>query len=78
MRKLWEVFILILSLYVIVVLAIEIVSDWSETTINILEQVDLFICFIFLADWLYFFVKAKKKKEEPWPSAAEDVMRGCG
>ena len=62
MKGMWNWIILTLSLYVIVVLSLEVVSDWSEHTIAILETIDLVICIIFLADWFYFLSKAEDKK----------------
>lgn len=61
--KLYDVFMLLLSLFVVVVLALDVVSNWSEQTVRILDRVDLGICIVFLADWAYFFARAESKKK---------------
>jgi voltage-gated potassium channel len=62
MKKLYEYGMLVLSLYVVAILAAEIVSDWSEIIITILEWIDFGMCIVFLADWFYFLGKAPDKK----------------
>ncbi|HPS12670.1 MAG TPA: ion transporter, partial [Prolixibacteraceae bacterium] len=63
-NKFWELFILFLSLYVIVELGIEIIHPFSQQTIDLINQIDLVICVIFLGDFFYFFFKAGKEKKE--------------
>jgi voltage-gated potassium channel len=62
MKKIYEYGLLVLSLYVVAILAAEIVCDWSATTSNALEWIDFGICIVFLADWFYFLGKAPNKK----------------
>lgn len=62
MKKYWEIFILILSLYVIVELAFEIVYPFSQETINIFNIIDAILCTIFLGDFFYFLFKAEDKR----------------
>jgi voltage-gated potassium channel len=58
----WETFILILSFYVIIELAIEIIYQFDQQTIDIINSVDLVICLIFLGDFFYFLWKSENKK----------------
>jgi len=58
----WEIFILILSFYVIIELAIEIIYQFDQQTIDIINSVDLVICLIFLGDFFYFLWKSENKK----------------
>lgn len=53
---------LLLSVYVVIVLALSIVSNWSDSTVQLLDRVDLAICLIFLTDWFVFFLRSKDKK----------------
>jgi voltage-gated potassium channel len=57
-NKHWEIFILILSLYVIIELALEIIYPFSEVTIKMINQIDFVICIIFLGDFFYYLYKA--------------------
>ncbi len=59
--KYYDFFILILSLYVLVVLALGVILNWSEETQLQLDRVDLAICIVFLADWFYFLAKSSNK-----------------
>jgi len=61
-KKYWDIFILLLSLYVIVELAIEIIYPFSQKTIDLINTLDLFICAIFLGDFFYFLYAAKGKE----------------
>jgi voltage-gated potassium channel len=63
MKKTYDYFMLVLSLYVIVILAIDVITDWSDTTAMVFERIDLGICVIFLVDWFYFLLKAENKKK---------------
>jgi len=60
--NLWESFILILSIYVLVELGYEVIYPLSDQTANIINTIDFFICMIFLGDFFYFLVKSKDKK----------------
>lgn len=60
-NKTWEIFMLFLSLYVIVELAIEFIYPFSQETIELINHFDLVICVIFLADFFYFLHKATNK-----------------
>lgn len=57
----WELFILILSLYAIFELAFEIVYPLSQSTVDVINTIDLVICIIFLIDFFYFLYKAENK-----------------
>ena len=59
----WDIFILLLSLYVIFELAIEVIYPFSDNTLSILGYVDIGICSIFIIDFIYGFIKSKDKKE---------------
>jgi voltage-gated potassium channel len=60
-KKYWDIFILILSLYVIIELAVELIHPFSEKTIGIINLIDLIICIIFLGDFFFFLWKAENK-----------------
>jgi voltage-gated potassium channel len=59
--KIWQTLIFILSLYVLIELAIEIIYPFSDHVINIINTVDFFICLIFLIDFFYFMWKSENK-----------------
>jgi voltage-gated potassium channel len=63
-NKYWELFILILSLYVIAELAVEIIYPFSNATIDLINRIDLYICLIFLGDFFFFLYKAGEDKIE--------------
>ncbi len=60
-RTAYSLFMLALSLYVVLQLAVEVISNWSQETVLIFDRIDLVICAIFLTDWFYFFAKAENK-----------------
>jgi voltage-gated potassium channel len=60
-KKYWDIFILILSLYVIIELAVELIHPFSEKTIEIINFIDLIICIIFLGDFFFFLWKSENK-----------------
>lgn len=62
-KQLYDLFMLLLSVYVVVELALEIVSDWPEETIQVLDRIDLAICIVFLSDWFYFLYHAENKSK---------------
>lgn len=64
-KNLWQFIILVLSLYVIIELAIEIIYPFSQKTIDLINHLDLFICAIFIGDFFYFFAKAGGEKADP-------------
>jgi voltage-gated potassium channel len=53
--------ILALSVYVLLQLAIEVITDPPSSVTLVLEFIDFGICIIFLADWAIFFVAAGDK-----------------
>jgi hypothetical protein len=61
-KKYWEIFILLLSLYVIIELSVEIIYPFSQQTIDLINTIDLFIFAFFLGDFFFFFFKAWKEK----------------
>ena len=63
MKKLYDYCMLVLSLYVIIILAIDVITDWSDATVLVFEKIDLGICVVFLADWFYFLARAENKKK---------------
>ena len=62
-KHVYDWFMLTLSLYVVVVLALSIVADWREEIQQTLDRGDTAICVVFLADWFYFLVKAENKRK---------------
>jgi voltage-gated potassium channel len=60
--NLWESFILILSIYVLVELGYEVIYPLSDETATVINTIDFFICMIFMGDFFYFFNKSKDKK----------------
>ena len=63
MKKLsiWEVFLFILSIYVVVELYLSSMITYSDRTKSGLLVIDTIICGIFLTDFFYRFYKAKNK-----------------
>ncbi len=57
----WDLIILVLSLYVLIELSLEIILTIPLKTLSILSTIDLFICIIFLFDWIYFFIRSESK-----------------
>ncbi len=61
LQGIWQRLILALSLYVLAQLSLEVILEIPVAVAEVLSLVDLGICIIFLADWLYSFLKAQKK-----------------
>ena len=59
----WDLIILLLSLYVVIELSITIILKLPANTQQVLDNIDLGICTIFLFDWFFFFFKAESKKK---------------
>lgn len=57
----WEIIILILSIYVFIELAIEVIYPFDQQTQTILDYIDLGICVIFLYDFFHFFFTSEDK-----------------
>ncbi len=57
----YEIFSVLLCVYVIVQLSLEIILDFSPKAMKIFEIIDFFVCAIFLGDWLFFFFQADHK-----------------
>ena len=53
---------LVLSLWVLVQLALEVLLELSPTAAQALVILDLAICIVFIADWIVFFVFAENKR----------------
>jgi voltage-gated potassium channel len=62
MKNYWEGLILILSIYVIMILALEVINEFSGNVVQILETIDIVICIIFLIDWFNFYFKSDNRK----------------
>lgn len=54
--NLWESFILLLSIYVIVELGYEVIYPLSDAAIWWVNTIDLVICAIFIGDFFYFSI----------------------
>lgn len=61
-NKYWDIIILVLSIYVLLELAIEIIYPFSQDSIKIINTIDFIICLIFLGDFFYFLHKSDDKK----------------
>lgn len=59
--RFYDLFMLALSLWVLVQLAIETLIELPATTMQVLAYVDLAICVVFIADWVFFLVRATDK-----------------
>lgn len=60
--KWYDSLILFLCIYVLVELAIEVITIIPNHILSILNYIDLAICIIFLFDWFFFLIKAENKK----------------
>jgi len=60
--KLWENFIILLSLYVLIELGYEIIYPLSEGAVQVINTIDFIICMIFLSDFFYFLHESENKK----------------
>lgn len=63
MKKYWNLFILILSIYVVIELSIEIIYTFSFNTQKIIDNVDIFISLVFLLDFFVFLYLSDNKKK---------------
>jgi voltage-gated potassium channel len=61
-KKYWDLIILVLSLYVILELAVELIYPFSQASIDLINIFDLIICVIFLGDFFFFLWKSEDKK----------------
>jgi voltage-gated potassium channel len=59
--KTYDAIMLFLSAYVLGQLAIEVILDLPPAVSQMLYWIDFGICMVFLADWVWFFVKADDK-----------------
>ncbi|HEX2938727.1 MAG TPA: potassium channel family protein [Ruminiclostridium sp.] len=59
--KVWDIAIIILSFYTVMEFFIELVTKIPEHALGVLEEIDFFICILFLADWIYYFIVSKDK-----------------
>ncbi len=60
---LWQIFILLLCVYVLSALFIDTVFSLPPETSKLLWLIDSFICFIFIGDFIYNVVSAENKLE---------------
>jgi voltage-gated potassium channel len=56
-------FMLVLSLWVLVQLALEILLEMSPAVVRALSVLDLVVCAVFIADWIVFFLLAEDKRK---------------
>ena len=62
-RKIYDIIMLSLIIYVLGQLAIEIIVPFQESTSRTLSQIDFSICILFLVDWIFFLIKSGNKKQ---------------
>ena len=62
----WDTIIFALSIYVLLQLATEVIVIFPSSLLEVFTAIDFVICIIFLADWVYFFIKAEDKKKYFW------------
>jgi voltage-gated potassium channel len=62
----WDTIIFALSIYVLLQLATEVIVIFPSSLLEVFTAIDFGICIIFLADWVYFFIKAENKKKYFW------------
>lgn len=60
--NLWESFILLLSIYVIIELGYEVIYPLSDAAIWWVNAIDLVICAIFIGDFFYFLYHSDNRK----------------
>lgn len=60
--KIWDISIIVLSFYTVIEFFIELVTKIPGHVLSMLENADFFICLLFLADWIYYFIVNKDKK----------------
>lgn len=61
--NLWQIFMLILCVYVLLALFVDTFFELDPGTSELLIQIDNAICFIFLADFFYTLYRAESKKQ---------------
>ena len=61
--NLFQLLLLVLSVYVLIVFAVETLAPLSEATVAILDRADFAICMVFLADFFIRLWKAPSKLE---------------
>jgi len=61
-RKIYDILMFFLIIYVLGQLAIEIIVPFREATSQTLSRIDFTICIIFLIDWIVFLIKSSNKK----------------
>lgn len=58
---LWKIFMLFLCIYVLAALAVEVVFSLPPEIVQLLKDIDYFVCLVFLADFAYKFFTAPRK-----------------
>jgi voltage-gated potassium channel len=59
--KIWELLILVLSIYTLVELSVEVIVPFHEAVERTLEDIDFIICMVFLADFFFFWYRSDDK-----------------
>jgi voltage-gated potassium channel len=59
--RLYDGFILLLSVYVVVQLSLEIIREMPPNLTELFSVIDFAICVIFLLDWVVFLILSKEK-----------------
>lgn len=57
----YQLFMLVLCVYALVVLAAKVAFPLDSATVQVLEYADTFVCLIFLADFVYSLWTAEKR-----------------
>lgn len=60
-RTAYDSVILTLSVYVLLQLAVEVITELPEQVTHVLELVDFAICVVFILDWIFFFIVSPDK-----------------
>lgn len=60
-HPLWQIFMLLLSIYSLIVLSVEFLIIESTEVQNVVLRLDFVLCFLFFADFLYLFFTAKSR-----------------
>jgi voltage-gated potassium channel len=61
MVGIWQIFMLVLSLYVLIALFMQSAFNISEQSSNLLNHIDTIICFIFIGDFTYQLISSKNR-----------------
>ncbi len=61
-RKLWDLTILCLTVYVLLQFSLEIILPIDERAGMLFRRIDFAICMLFLTDWIYYLILAQDKK----------------